>query len=478
MLGLLDKHQRLVSMALHAIGGSCISTGGSQRLVLARYARGASLAICGAVVARTFNFIVFLVAARMLGRQSFGALTIIQSTAFMFSLIAIAGFGVTASRFTAACREKAPERLGCILGLAAATSTITGVFGCVLLTIFAPYLAEHALANVSLARPLALSATVVLFTTMNGYQVGALSGFEAFGAIARCSMWSGLASLIGVAVGTWWGGLDGAVIGLALGQIVNWVLSEKALRSVCRVFKIQINIRGWWQEANVGLGFALPAFFSAVVVGLGSWYAAALLAHKSDGYIQLAMFGAADRWRSVILFIPTSLFCTMMPILSSLEGNRDRAAFTNLFWTNLRLTTGMTTLAALLIAVGARPLMRLFGRDYSAGYLVLVVLALTTIPQGLNTVIGQRVVLRSMWARFGCDCLWVFVFTLAALFFVPRGGALGVAIANAVAYTATVLALVWCVRYFDRLPFQLWDDAISLTTSGCGTRAPRPRVEK
>ena len=70
------------------------------------------------------------------------------------------------------------------MALSHATALASAGFISIVLYVIAPLLAGRTLAAPQLATPLRLGTLLLFFGAINGAQVGALSGFEAFAAIA------------------------------------------------------------------------------------------------------------------------------------------------------------------------------------------------------------------------------------------------------------------------------------------------------
>ena len=170
-----------------------------------RLARGMIWTLAGAMMARGLGLIASVVAARMLGREGFGELGVIQSTVAMFGAFAGFGLGLTATKHIAECRNADPTRAGRIMALSGVIAVISGAVMALGLLLAAGPVAEHALAAPHLKGLLQVSAGLIFLGALNGAQLGALSGLEAFKTIARVNLWSGLASFPIMIVGVWWG---------------------------------------------------------------------------------------------------------------------------------------------------------------------------------------------------------------------------------------------------------------------------------
>ena len=75
-----------------------------------------------------------------------------------------------------------------------------GVF---LLIALAPWLAGAMLKAPHLAFALMIGSGFLFFSSINGYQTGALSGLEAFGSLAKAGVASGIVAVAAISIGAW-----------------------------------------------------------------------------------------------------------------------------------------------------------------------------------------------------------------------------------------------------------------------------------
>ena len=345
----------------------------------ARFAVGAFWSVAGAVIARGFLLAASVVCAWFLGKEGFGALGMIQSTAGMFGIFAGLGLGITATKYVSEFRRQDPLRTGRVLALSASAAFLSGSIITVLVILLAPYLAQHVLAAPQLATPLAIGAGLVFFGALNGAQTGALAGFEAFQTIARVNIYAGLASFPLIVLGVWRGGLRGAVWGSVAALAVNWALNNRALRRECAKANISYQLAGCRRELGMLHRFSLPAFLASILVVSAVWICNALLARQPQGYAELGLYAAADKWRVMIVFVPAYVFAMVVPVLSNLHGEGDRAGFRKVFRANLQLNGSLALFAAVAVAVFAAPIMAVYGKSFGGGQVVLIVLAFSAI---------------------------------------------------------------------------------------------------
>jgi len=111
-----------------------------------RLARGAFWSLVGAVISRVLGVLASVLVARMLGREGFGELGVIQSTVGMFGTFAGFGLGLTATKYVAEFREKDAAKAGRIMALSERIALFTGGLTAVALIVLAPWLAARTLA--------------------------------------------------------------------------------------------------------------------------------------------------------------------------------------------------------------------------------------------------------------------------------------------------------------------------------------------
>jgi O-antigen/teichoic acid export membrane protein len=408
----------------------------------ARFAVGAFWSVLGAVISRVFLLAASVVCAWFLGKEGFGALGMIQSTAGMFGIFAGLGLGITATKYVSEFRRQDPLRTGRILALSASAAFVSGSIITVLVILLAPYLAQHVLAAPQLAAPLAIGAGLVFFGALNGAQTGALAGFEAFQTIARVNIYGGLASFPLIVLGVWRGGLRGAVWGSVAALAVNWALNNRALRGECAKANIAYQLVGCRRELGMLHRFSLPAFLASLLVVAAIWLCNALLARQPQGYAELGLYAAADKWRVMIVFVPAYVFAMVVPVLSNLHGEGDRAGFRKVFRANLQLNGSLALLAAAAVALFAAPMMAVYGKSFRGGQVVLIVLAFSGMAEVLNGILGQPLIAaHQMWWRFTFAVLLVAILVGFAWVLIPKWGALGLATSYGFAYAATSLGL-------------------------------------
>jgi O-antigen/teichoic acid export membrane protein len=428
----------------------------------ARFTRGVFWSLTGAVISRGLTLTASIACARLLGKAGFGELGIIQSTVGTFGMFAGLGLGLTATKYVAEFREQDASKAGRILALSGVAATVSGILMAFLLIVLAPYLATDTLGAPQLARPLTAGAGLVLFGALNGAQTGALAGFEAFQSIAKVNVGAGLSSFPLIVVGVWRWGLIGAVWGMVAAMALNWALNNYALRKECSRAGFTYDFAGCQKEWRVLYKFSLPAFLASIVVGPALWICNALLVHQPNGYSQLGLYTAADRWRLLILFVPTSVFGMVVPVLSNLYGSGSESSFRRVFRANLWLSSCLTLAPALVISALALPLMSLYGLQFRSGWPILIVLVCAAIPEAISSIyMAQLICGQRMWWRFALDLQLACALLLLAWWWIPRWGAMGLAMAYVAAMSALCSSQILLARWRLVTPSNQSQDQLS-----------------
>jgi O-antigen/teichoic acid export membrane protein len=402
--------------------------------------------ILASVISRSMVLFAAVGCARILGKSGFGQLGVVQSTANMVGAVAALGLGVTATRYVADLRERDPERTGRIIGLSWALTAVSGAMLAILSFSSARFLASEVMHSPELAPPIRIACAMIFLNALLAYQNGALAGFEAFQDLARINLISGVLSLPIVLAAVWRWGVNGAVAGTAISLAVNWGLNERLLRTRCRAAGISIRIRQGFQENRVLWAFSLPALISAFSVAPVLWLASVMIVRSPQGMEQMALYAGADRWRLTVLFIPTALFRSVLPMLANMHA-RNPEGYRRVHRMNLVVNLVVVIVPVLGISSLAVPIMNSYGASFGAGWPILAVLCAGTIPEALNTVLGYPLVVGGrMWTRCGLDLVLGAILLLLSGWLIPRYGALGFAMAYGTSYAVISACLCLLTR--------------------------------
>ena len=399
-----------------------------------RLAKGAFWSLAGTLISRVLGLLSSILVARMLGKVGFGELGIIQSSIGMFGTFAGFGLGLTATKYIAEFRAKDSARAGRIITLSSLVSWATGGAMAALLFVLAPWLATHTLAAPHLDGLLRIGSLLLLLGAINGAQTGALVGFEAFRRIAYINVAAGIAAVPLMVGGTWWRGLEGALLGLVASQALNCWLNYCGLREEAGRVGVPLAwARSNW-EWSVLWRFSLPAVLCGVLVGPVYWLCNILLVNQPDGYGQMGLFNAANQWFGALLLLPGILGQSALPVLSERLGVNDTAKAGQILGFYIKLNAGIAVPCVLLGSLASPYLMRMYGGDFTAAWPTLIVVLVTAGLLAIQTTVGQILVASGrLWLGASMNLGWALSF-LGLTFLLVSYGAFGLASARLLAY--------------------------------------------
>lgn len=415
-----------------------------------RLAKGAFWSLSGALASRGFAILAAILVARILGKTGFGELGIIQSTVGMFQVFAGFGLGLTATKYVSEYLASDPQRVARILSLSSLAALVTGGLMAVVLILFAPWLAARTLAAPHLTNLLRISGALLFLGALNGAQTGALSGFEKFKSIARINLLAGFSTFPLMLMGTYWAGLTGAVWGLVGAAVVTWFLNFFALRSACQAVKLPRYSKPGWQEVSVLWKFSLPAVLCGLMVSPALWICNAMLVNQPGGYGEMGIFNAANQWKAAILFLPAVVEGFILPVVSSLRGEGNWKGYKKVLLYNLYFNAAVTFAVAIVISLFAPLILRGYGSGFESGRLVLVVLSFAAALNATLSVSGLLIASEDrMWAGLTLNFIWAVALIGGTSLWVGMG-ALGLALANLVAYLVHLVTVTFFAFYLIR----------------------------
>lgn len=398
-----------------------------------RMASGAFWSMVGTALSKLFVLIGGMFCARILGKEGFGEFGMIRSTITMFVVFGTAGLGLTATKHIAEYRKTSKERIPSIYLLTNGFAVVTGLIVVILILALSNYLVNNTLNSPHLLRSLRFGALLLFVTVLNGAQMGTLSGFENFKAIATNNIIGGITETVFMLLGAYYWGVEGAVLGFGMGYISLYIANQYAIKKTFKLLDINVSWKLFDKnDLKLLYTFSFPAMLSSLLVTPVLWVVRAVLVNHDD-FSELANFEIATQWRIIILFIPTAVGQIVLPILSSIYN--DSHKFWKVLKYNIMLNVGVSSVVAIIVSVGSPLIMTFYGSDFTNPY-PLIVLAFSTIFSSIASVVGMSIQSRSkIWSGFMFNCLWAIMVCGLSYFFVLHGyGATGLSLAILISY--------------------------------------------
>lgn len=332
-----------------------------------------------------------MVVARLLGLVSFGSYALLISTVMTMAAVAQGGSGLVATKLVGESLASRPERVGRLLKAFRNFAFTMGAVAAVLLFVLAGVLARDAFARPELVQPLRLVALATLFLVFSTYQVGALQGFGAFREISRAGVLAGLSHIVLTALGAYIDEVNGALVGFVAASALRALLFGFVLSEVCRAHGVPNSVAVDRSDFRPVWRFAVPAGLAGIVTMPCLWLVTVLVSRLPDGLALVAMFSVAHQLRLAVLQLPSLLNAVSFSVMSRLKGQRAEGGIRSIFWSNVAINAGFSTLAIALLAGLSGPLLGLYGQAFGDGRWLLIILLLSVIPESTAMSVYQLI---------------------------------------------------------------------------------------
>lgn len=366
-------------------------------------------------------------------------------------MVAGFGLGATATRFVAQHSKSDPERAGRIIALVSRSSWVLIISVGLIIALGASYIAREVLRADHLRTALVWGTLLMVAMAIRGVQSGILAGVERFDLIAKLNVLEGIASLVGLVSLAWFFGIEGGLIGLALGVLTTWFAGRFALQRTFRALCVNITPLGCWQEVEILTKYSLPSFLASAVTTPVLWYCMTLVATRPDGYDDLALYNAAYQWHGPMIFLPMILLSVSTPVLVQQWEQGAFQHFRKVFLWNAVFMIGISAIPAVLIALLSPWIMGLYGDGFREGWILLILMVSAAPIHALAKMSSTALLgMNRAWSVFGFNLIWGVVMLIFALILTPTWGAKGLGAAFLAAYcfqmiSTTALAF-WYMR--------------------------------
>lgn len=418
-----------------------------------RLTDGIAWSLVAQVSAQGATFLSNIFVANLVGRTTYGQYATVVGTLLSISSLAQLATGYTSVKYLAELRTVDPVRAGRVVGVCSLVSSVSAIIATIAVLACSPWLASSVFRAPTLAIPLAIGSLFLGFSIVNGFQIGALTGLEAFRQLGKASLVSGTIVVLSCSGFAHFFGVTGAVGGLVLASIVRWGVFNYYFSKELQEHGIPTNFKGFRQERDVFIRFALPAALCGLSVGPSQWLGSVALVRQPHGFSEMALFNAAYSLLIMVLFVPRVADRVAMARINFHRGIRDQRGYRTVFLINLCTTLGITLIGGLAALLFGPFLLRLFGKSFvAAGSQVLFYFILGAFPEGLLLAMYQLLQSNEkMWTvMLGVNLPRDVLFPILA-FLLAHQGAVGLA----KAYLASVsLACAFSVILASRTGLQ------------------------
>lgn len=340
-------------------------------------------ALLGNVLGKGLALIAGIAVARFLGSEEYGEYGMIRNNLTMIAIFSSLGLGYTATKFIAECKGDAGQAYiihKVVSRITWITSGIIMILVAALADPFAFWLnAPH------LSHLLMFASVAVVLNAVNTTQIGELSGFRAYKAIAFNNTWAGIVTFVASVGLTYFYGIEGAVVALIISFAFNCLLNFLSIR---RNLPAQKKTKGSTHYREI-LSFTFPVALQESSYSLTHWLSTILLI-KLAGYGELGLYSAATQWMAVMMFVPAALRNVALSHLS--ESNDDMRANKQVLKRMVQINLVTTFIPFIIIAMLSSWICSWYGESYVNMQSVLNVCMFTTVVNSLTNVFTQNLI--------------------------------------------------------------------------------------
>ena len=392
----------------------------------------------GTILSRAFNLIAFLLLARLLSIEDYGRFGLIRSFVLTMTTLGIASFGITATRFIAKYLNKDKNRVERIISLSRKVVLYFSTFILFFLLLFANKIAEIYFNDIELSNDIRISSIAIFFMSLNGLQLGILSGLERFKEISIINIFNGIIFLPLILILGYYYGLTGAVISLVINSFFIWQMSFFYTKRAIKENDINYISVKIHQEKKAVLNFTIPSFLSGLMLSPIIMIANIILANSPDGYFELGIYNAAYNYSIISITIVISIGQVLYPYAIKLSGENKIFDFFNI---NLPWFIGIIINVPLILFSDI--LGFTFGKEYldtNISNVIAVVILFTLIIIYRQAIARNYAVKDLMWLAVIDNAIWG-ILAIFFSYYLVEYGAIGRAYSFLLAYIINSIIL-------------------------------------
>ena len=441
----LDKNAVQLLISPEMLGDQLPSQTQGFRTQMGQITRQSGIYFAGLIftVATGYFFKVYL--ARVLGAEALGLYALGMTIVGFVGIFNALGLPQAALRFVPSYRASGKiVQLRSFLRQASLLLLCANLFFALALFKLGPWVSFRLYHSTALDHYFALFAMIMVLGALTGFLGKVLAGYQQVGKRTVIVSFIGgplvmLATIFLIRAGY---GLRGYLLSQTFAACVVLLLSLLLVRKLTPPAEPSPLPRSYGLERDV-------RSFSISVFGLGLMEFAMSQADKVTlGYYlgprQVGIYAVAAALVAYVPVVLQSVNQVFSPAISDLHTRGEHVLLGRMFQTLTKWTFGLTLPLAFVIVMCARPLMRIFGVDFEAGWPILVI---GTVGQLVNCGVGSVGYLLLMSGNerklIKIQAVMTGVMIVANILLVPRLGIIGAALAAAI---TNVFSNGWYLR--------------------------------
>jgi len=417
------------------------------RLSESKLFKDSSWALIGSVAGKGLSLVAGIVVARFLGKEIYGEYGMIKNTLLQIAAFSTLGLGYTGTRFISKYLSTDEQLIRMYIHIIYVITFFTSGLLAVLTFVFSEKIALYLnVPDTSLV--FKFTAFIIIVNAINMAQIGILSGFKDFKAIAKNNTWGGVATFLTSVFFTFYFGLYGALAALLTSMIFNAVIN---CISICGKIKdLPESTVYMTNKLREVLKFTVPIALQESLYSVVAWCISVMII-KFSNYGELGLYQAAAQWSSIVLFIPGVMKNVM---LSHFSSTHDPDYMRKKI---IAINAGATFIPFLIVSFFSSFIQKFYGDSFLGLEDVLIVACFSSITSSVADVfLYELVSLGKTWMsfilRFFRDVLIMLItFVVLSNQYATLGAGLSVVLAQCFVGILFVVLLFFCAsRLYDK----------------------------
>jgi len=341
-------------------------------LALKSIAKGAGFAFAGLLISKLLGYIYRLLAAR-LGPGDYGNLSIALALFNFFGIIAVLGLTQGVQRYVPYYLGKKEEaKADGIVLFSLRTAFVFGLVIGFLLFLFSDLLAVKFFHEPKLSLLIKLIAFIVPIDVVRNIFINLCKAHNyIIPEVFARNLVENFSKIVLTAIFLLLGyGLFGAALGYVLAIVISTLFSFYFVR---KVFSFSSHVKPVY-ERKVWLAYSIPLLLNHFLLLVMLWTDTLMLGFFR-GSNEVGVYNAAAPTAQLIYVLPAALLSLFLPVLSGLYSKSEKKAFNSCYLAVTKWIFIANVFVLLALGLFSRQILGvLFGKDYIAGGVVLVVL--------------------------------------------------------------------------------------------------------
>jgi len=417
-------------------------------------AKGSGITFVGTLLEYGGRFVLGIILARFMGAEQYGLYSLADSAMFMVIGMALMGMDTALMHFIPIfSRRREATSLQATLRVGLGIPLVLGLLGGIGLFVFARSISQSVFHEPRLAILLRIVAFAAPFGVLSSAAVGATRGFKQmqYKVIAQDIVLTLIKLVLTVLLAITGLTAMKAMTAYSVAVVASCILLIYLLNKIAPLNR---STGPWRQHLKQMFGFSLPVYVSRLLAMFGPNFRTVLLGMLSTVF-SVGVFTAATRIRMVSMAFQNAMVVMASPIVSELYDHREREKLGRFYQTVTKWTLTFNLPLFLIIVCFPQFLLSIFGQDFTAGAVALVILACGDLVNAATGICGVMVTMTgNPWLNTVNSILSLTVTLLFSLWLIPTMGIVGAGIAAMVSITfSNLFQLIAVFVLFRLLPY-------------------------